>query len=361
MPRLAELAARVGGEVVGDGERPIDGFAGLEDAGPRDLSLLAEPRYRAAAAASAAGALLVPRGRDGGPGIEPPPGRDLVLVADPRRAMAALLEALYPRPLPVPGIHPTAVVGAGCAVDPTASIGPYAVIGDGSRIGAGAAIGAHAVVGRGSTVGAGTRLHPHAVLYDGTELGERCEIHAGAVVGSDGFGYVAGDDGLPKKVPQVGRAMLADGVEVGANSTIDRATLGTTSVGAGSKLDNLVHLAHNVRLGRGCLLAAQAGIAGSTRLGDGVQLAGQAGVGGHLVIGDGVQVAAKSAALQSIEPGARVGGIPAGDLGAWKRQVAAQHRLPGLVRRVAALERRLGVASEEAAEETDDADSTGGG
>lgn len=341
MPRLTELAGRVGGEVIGDGERPIDGFARLEDAGPRDLSLLAEARYRPAAEASAAGALLVPRGRDGGPGIEPPPGRDLVLVPDPRRAMAAILEALYPSSRPAPGVHPTAVVGDGCEIDPSASVGPYAVIGEGSRIGAGAVIEAHAVIGRGCSVGAGTRLHPHAVLYDGTELGARCEVHSGAVIGSDGFGWVAGDDGLPRKVPQVGRVVLADAVEVGANTTIDRATLGTTSVGAGSKLDNLVHLAHNVRLGRGCLLAAQSGIAGSTRLGDGVVIGGQSGIIGHLEIGDGVQVAAKSAVMQSIEPGARIGGTPAGDLVQWKRQVAALSRLAELLRRVKALERRL--------------------
>jgi len=348
VPRLAELAARVGGEVVGDGERVIAGIASLEDAGPDDLSLLAEPRYRAAAAASAAGALLVPRAAAGGPALEAPPGRDLVLVADPRRAMARLLEALYPPYRPPAGVHPTAVVGAGCAVDPSAHVGPYAVVGDGSVLEAGVAIEAHAVVGRDCRVGAGSRLHPHAVLYDRTELGARCELHAGAVVGSDGFGYAPGEDGLPRKVPQVGRTVLGPDVEIGANSTIDRATLGTTAVGAGSKLDNLVHLAHNVRLGRGCLLAAHVGVAGSTRIGDGVVLAGQVGVTDHLEIGDGVQVAAKSAVMKSVAAGARVGGIPARDLARWQRQVAAQGRLADVVRRLAALERRLArVASEE--------------
>jgi len=349
VPRLAELAARVGGTVVGDGERAIAGFASLEDAGPDDLSLLAEARYREAAAASAAGALLMPRAGAGGPALEPPPGRDLVLVADPRRAMALLLETLYPPHRPPAGIHPTAVIGDGCAIDASAHVGPYAVIGEGSRLEAGVAVEAHAVVGRRCRVGEGSRLHPHAVLYDGTELGPRCELHSGAVVGCDGFGYAPGDDGLPRKVPQVGRAVLGPDVEIGANTTIDRATLGATRVGAGSKLDNLVHLAHNVQLGRGCLLAAHVGIAGSTRIGDGVVLAGQAGVADHLEIGDGVLVAAKSAVMQSVEAGARVGGIPAGDFGRWKRQVAAQGRLAGLVRRVAALERRLDmVASDDA-------------
>jgi UDP-3-O-[3-hydroxymyristoyl] glucosamine N-acyltransferase len=347
VPRLAELAARVGGEVVGDGERVIAGIASLEDAGPDELSLLAEPRYREAAAASAAGALLVPRAAAGGPAVEPPPGRDLVLVADPRRAMGRLLEVLHPPYRPPAGVHPTAVVGAGCAVDPSAHVGPFAVVGDASVLEAGVAVEAHAVVGRGCRIGAGSRLHPHAVLYDGTELGPRCELHAGAVVGCDGFGYAAGDDGLPRKVPQVGRAVLGPDVEIGANSTIDRATLGATAVGAGSKLDNLVHLAHNVQLGRGCLLAAQSGIAGSTKVGDGVVMGGQSGIAGHLEVGDGVQVAAKSAVLQPVAAGAKVGGIPAGDLGQWRRQVAAAARLPGLVRRVDALERRLGMNDEE--------------
>jgi UDP-3-O-[3-hydroxymyristoyl] glucosamine N-acyltransferase len=346
VPRLAELAARAGGEVVGDGERVIAAFASLEDAGPEDLSLYADARYRAAAAASAAGALLMPRAAGGGPALEPPPGRDLVLVADPRRAMALVLAALHPPHRPEPGVHPTAVVGAGCAIDPSAHVGPYAVVGAGSTLEAEVVIEAHAVVGRDCRIGAGSRLHPHAVLYDRTELGARCELHAGAVVGCDGFGYAAGGDGLPSKVPQVGRAVLGPDVEIGANSTIDRATLGATRVGAGSKLDNLVHLGHNVQLGRGCLLAAHVGIAGSTRLGDGVVLAGQVGVTDHLEIGAGAQVAAKSAVMKSVAAGTRVGGIPARDLVRWQRQVAAAGRLAGLVRRVAALERRLGMKDE---------------
>ena len=354
MPRLAELAARVGGTVVGDGEREIAGFASLEDAGPDDLSLLAEPRYRGAAAAGAAGALLMPSGDGGRPAFEPPPGRDLVLVTDPRRAMALLLEALHPPHRPPAGVHPTAVVGDGCEIDPGAHVGPYAVIGEGSRLETGSVIEAHAVVGRRCRVGEGSRLHPHAVLYDDTELGPRCELHSGAVVGCDGFGYAPGEDGLPRKVPQVGRAVLGPDVEIGANSTIDRATLGATRVGAGSKLDNLVHLAHNVRLGRGCLLAAHVGVAGSTWIGDGVVLAGQVGVTDHVEIGDGVVVAAKSAVMQSVEAGARIGGIPAGELGGWKRQVAAQGRLAGLVRRVAALERKLAAAAPDDAEDLEE-------
>jgi UDP-3-O-[3-hydroxymyristoyl] glucosamine N-acyltransferase len=221
------------------------------------------------------------------------------------------------------------------------------VVGAGSRVEAGAVVEALVVVGRRCRVGRGARLHPHAVVYDGCEVGERCEVHAGAVVGSDGFGY-AGGDGAPLKVPQVGRVVLEADVEVGANAAIDRATLGETRVGAGTKIDNLVQVGHNARLGRGCLLSGQAGVAGSARLGDGVVMGGQSGVGDHVELGDGVQVAAKSAALQSVPAGRRVAGIPAVDLPRWRRQVAALARLGGFARRLAAVERRLGVGREEA-------------
>jgi UDP-3-O-[3-hydroxymyristoyl] glucosamine N-acyltransferase len=234
-------------------------------------------------------------------------------------------------------VHSTAVVEPGASVDPTAAVGPYAVIGAGSRVAAGAAIGSHAVLGRGCSVGEGAVLHPHVVLYDGTEVGEGSEIHAGVVLGSDGFGY-ATHKGVHHKVPQVGRVVVEAAVEVGANTTIDRATLGETRVGAGTKIDNLVQVGHNVRIGKASILCGQAGIAGSTKLGDGVVLAGQAGVAGHLTLGDRVQVAAKSAALSSVEPGLTVAGIPAVDVGKWRREVALRARLE---KRLAEVNRRL--------------------
>jgi UDP-3-O-[3-hydroxymyristoyl] glucosamine N-acyltransferase len=190
-------------------------------------------------------------------------------------------------------------------------------------------------------VGPGTIVHPRAVLYDDTELGARVIVHAGAVLGADGFGY-APHHGALVKVPQVGRVVIEDDVEIGANTTVDRATLDETRIGAGSKLDNLVQVGHNVRLGKSCVLCGQSGIAGSTRLGDGVVLAGQAGVGGHLELGDGVQVAAKSAALESAPAGAKIAGIPAVPLATWRRQVTLLGRLSELVRRVRKLERQTG-------------------
>jgi len=343
---LAELAALVGGRVEGDPERAVESIQTLAAAGPRDLSFLTHPRYREQAAASAAGAILV------GPGA-PPLQADLLVVGDAAQALARLIALFHPPRRPAPGVHPTAVVGEGARVDPTAHVGAYAVIGAGSDIGPGAAVHALAVVGRDCSLGAGAVLHPHVVLYDGTAVGERSEIHAGAVLGSDGFGY-ASAAGRHTKIPQAGRVIVEADVEVGANATIDRATLGETRIGAGTKIDNLVQVGHNVEIGEACILCGQAGIAGSTRLGRGVVLAGQAGVGGHLTLGDFAQVAAKSAALSPVAAGVKVGGIPAIELGKWRREVVLRGRLEEmgrklaeLTRRLAALEERLGAESEE--------------
>ncbi len=343
--RLAELAELVGGRVEGDPDRAVDAVRSLDTAGPRDLSVLKSPRYREQAEASQAGVLLV------GPALAGAvSGRDLLIAGDPDLALARLVSALHPPARREPGVHSTAVLEPGCEVDPTAHVGPYAVIGAGSRIGAGAVLHAAVSVGRDCIVGEGAVLHPHAVLYDGTEIGPGCVVHAGVVLGADGFGY-ATQGGMHHKVPQVGRVVLEEEVEIGANSTIDRATLGETRIGAGTKIDNLVQVGHNVRVGRHCILCGQAGIAGSTRLGDGVVLAGQSGVAGHIELGDRVQVAAKSAALASVEPGKVVAGIPAVELRKWRRQAALLSRLEEMRRRLRALERRLGVAGSEAEED----------
>lgn len=329
--RLADLAALVGGRVEGDGERSIEAVRTLEAAGPRDLSFLTNPRYREAAAASAAAALLV------APGVVVP-GKDLLVAEEPYLALARLLAALHPPAAPAPGMHPTAVVDREAEVDPAAHLGPYVVVGAGSRVAAGAVLAAHVVLGRGCLVGERAVLHPHVVLYDGTEVGAGTVVHAGVVLGSDGFGY-ATQAGVHHKIPQVGRVVVEGDVEIGANSAVDRATLGETRIGRGSKIDNLVQVGHNVQVGEGCILCGQAGIAGSARLGRGVVLAGQVGVANHLTLGDGVQVAAKSAVLTAAAPGARLGGIPAIELGAWRRQVVLLGRLEEMARRLRALER----------------------
>ncbi|HUP22955.1 MAG TPA: UDP-3-O-(3-hydroxymyristoyl)glucosamine N-acyltransferase [Thermoanaerobaculia bacterium] len=337
--RLGELAAEVGGEVRGNPERLVVGLRPLELAGPEDLSFLTNPKYRALAEASRAGALLVDAA--GADGLD----RDLIVCADPYLAVALLLQKLHPRPVREGGVHRTAVVGRDCEISESARVGPYVVLGDRVRIGAAAVLEAHVVVGEGCSIGAGVVLHPHVVVYDRAEIGEGCVLHAGAVVGSDGFGFAA-HGGKQVKVPQLGTVRLGREVEVGANSAIDRATFEATTIGDHTKIDNLVQVGHNVQIGSGCILCGQVGISGSTRLGDGVVFAGQAGAANHLDIGDGVRVAAQTAVFASVEAGQAVGGTPAVPLAEWRRQVAALRRLPELLRRLARLERRLDATKE---------------
>lgn len=332
---LGELARHVGGEVRGDPELVIRGVRTLERAGPDDLSFVTRAGFADEARASRAAAFLVP------PAI-PLPGRALVVVDDPPLALARAIELFYPLPAPAPGIHPTAVIGDGCAIDPSAAIGPYAVIGAGSAVGGGSAVGAHAVVGRGCRLGREVVLHPHVVLYDLTELGDRVVLHAGVVLGADGFGY-ATHGGEHVKIPQVGRTVIEDDVEIGALSAVDRAVLEETRVGRGTKIDNLVQVGHNVAIGRGCLLCGQAGIAGSARLGDYVVVGGQSGVMGHHRLADGTQVAGKSMAMEQ-SGGGQVAGIPAVSLAKWRRQTVLIGRLGEMMRRLRALEKRAGIA-----------------
>ncbi|MGE5233454.1 MAG: UDP-3-O-(3-hydroxymyristoyl)glucosamine N-acyltransferase [Acidobacteriota bacterium] len=337
--RLADLAALVGGQVKGDGELAIEGVATLAESGPASLSFLTNPRYRAQAEASRAGAVLV------GPGVEIA-GHSLLVAAEPYLALARILEEFHPAPAVEPGVHPTAMVAASARVDPGAQLAAHVVVGERSRIAAGVVVGAGCVVGRDCSIGAGSVLHPRVVLYDRTEVGQRCVLHAGVVLGSDGFGF-ATDAGRHRKIPQVGRVVIEDEVEIGANSTVDRATLDETRIGAGSKLDNLVQVGHNVRIGRGCILVSQSGIAGSTELGDYVVLAGQSGIAGHLKVGDGVRVAAKSAVFQNVEAGQQVAGTPAVAAGKWRRQQALLGRLEEIHRRLLNLEARLGGRAKE--------------
>ncbi len=347
--RLSELAERLGGRVVGDPERRVTGVAKLDRAEPGDLAFLTNARFRREAARSRAGALLVPPGVEG---LEAP-GRSLLVVEDPELARNRVLELFYPRPKLVPGVHPSAVVDPEALVSAEAEVGPFAVIGGGSVIAAGARIGSHTVVGRDCQVAEGSVLHPHVVLYDGTRLGRRVEVHSGTVLGADGFGYTSRPDGH-HKVPQVGALWVEDDVEIGAVAALDRATLGATRVGAGTKIDNLVQVGHNVEIGRGALLCGQSGIAGSARLGDGVVLAGQAGVGDHIELGDRVQVGAASAAVRRTSAGTVVSAtVPAMEIGRWRRLVSLIGRLDEIYRRLRALEDRVDEGARAAREETE--------
>jgi UDP-3-O-[3-hydroxymyristoyl] glucosamine N-acyltransferase len=247
--------------------------------------------------------------------------------------------------VPPAGVHPTAVVAPTAEVAAGAHLGPYVVVGAGARVGAGAVLHAHVVVGDECEIGEAAVLHPHVVLYRGTRIGARSVLHAGTVLGADGFGY-AYDAGVHHKIPQLGHVEIGADVEIGALSAVDRALLGASRVGDGTKIDNLVQVGHNVEIGRAAVLCGQAGIAGSTRLGDGVVLAGQAGVGGHLTIGDGVQVASKSAVYDDVAAGEAVAGIPAQPIGVWRRQQALARRLTDFWRRLRRLERARGVEDE---------------
>ena len=334
---LGELADHLAAELIGPREQVVAGLRALAEAGAADLSFVHEAKYKNEAAKSEAAAFLVPQNlRE----LAASFGRPFLVVAQSQLALIQALELFHPRQRPPAGVHPSAVIGAGVQLGDGVAIGPYAVIGDGSRLGDGVVVEAHVVVGRNCTLGRDVLLHPGVILYDGCELGERVEVHSGSVIGADGFGY-ASVRGVHHKVPQVGKVVLENDVEVGACTTIDRAALEVTRIGTGTKIDNLVQVGHNVTTGKGCLLCGQVGIAGSTKLGDYVIMAGSAGASGHIEIGNGVVLAACSVALQSVEAGRQVAGVPAVDLPDWRRQISALPRLPELLRRVRRLEKEL--------------------
>ncbi|HEX6745939.1 MAG TPA: UDP-3-O-(3-hydroxymyristoyl)glucosamine N-acyltransferase [Longimicrobium sp.] len=331
---VAELARIAGGEVEGDPALPLTGVKPLDEAGPGELSFVAEPRYFPYIQSSQAGALLVARGSDA-----PVAGRTVVRVDDPRRALARILAALYPEDRPPAGVHPTAVTD-GAEIDPTATVGAYAVIGAGTIVGPRARIGAHVVVGRRCRVDADALIHPHVTLYDGVSVGERTVIHSGARLGSDGFGFVP-EDGRLVKVPQVGGCRIEADVEVGANTTIDRGSIGDTVVGRGTKIDNLVQIGHNCRIGRSVIIVSQAGISGSTKVGDGAVLGGQSGFQGHIEVGAGARIGAQAGVTASVAPGETVSGYPARPHREALRVQAATFKLPELMKRVKEIERAV--------------------
>jgi UDP-3-O-[3-hydroxymyristoyl] glucosamine N-acyltransferase len=267
-------------------------------------------------------------------------GRDLLVVAEPYVALVEVLEIFHPPASRRPGVHTDARVDPSAVVGEDVEIGPFAVVEAGAKLGDRVSVHSGCVVGERCTIGDDTVLMPRVVLYPETSVGARCWIHSGVVLGGDGFGF-ATSDGVHHKIPQVGRVVIEDDVEIGANSAVDRATVGETVIGAGTKIDDLVMVAHGVRVGPGCLLVAQSGIAGSARVGSHVTLAGQAGLAGHVSIGDHSLVAAKTAVFDDVPAGSFVAGIPAIDNRRWKRAQSLVRRLPELRAEVRRLETRL--------------------
>ena len=332
---LAAAAEATGGRILGDGSVTFRRVSPVHDAGPRDLALLAHRRYAAELARCGGRALLVSEalsGLEGGP-------THRLIVADPHAALIELLPLLHPEPPRARGVHPAALIHASATLPDSVSIGPHTVVGAGATLGEGVRIGANCVVGAGVDIGAGTVLYPNVTLYAGSVLGDRVIVHAGARIGVDGFGYVS-FGGKHRKIPQVGACVVEDDVEVGANCTIDRGSIGRTVIGAGSKLDNLVHVGHNVIIGRGSMLVAQVGVAGSTRVEEEVAMGGQAGISGHLRIGARAQIAAQAGVIGDVAPGQVVSGYPARDHRRYLKAMAHLMRLPDIVKRIGQLERR---------------------
>ncbi len=330
----SQIAERVQGQVLGDGATPLTGLSSADHAGAGDLTFADQAEYFAAAEQSAAAAILVS-------GDFSSAKKVVIRVPNARIAVARLLPVFFPPdPFP-PGIDPSAKIDSSARVDATAHIGPNCVVGPRVQIGARSVLMGGNNVGRDSSLGEDVCLFPNVVIYLKTVIGHRVVIHAGTVIGSDGYGYVF-DEGRHRKVLQVGNVIIHDDVEIGANSAIDRAALGSTVIGAGTKIDNLVHVAHNVVMGRHCLVMGQVGFAGSTRLGDYVIVASQSGIAGHLKLGNQAMVGAKSGVMRDIPDGGKVLGIPAAPDKQAKRQMIAVQQLPEMVHRLRELEKQVG-------------------
>lgn len=339
---LAELAEHCDALLEGDGDRRVTGPADLEDAGRDEISFLANPRYAPLLETTAAAGVVV--GHDV---TRPRESLTLLRVEDPNRAFTKVVSLFAEEELPpVPGIDPSAAVHPSAEIGEGTSIGPCCTVGAAARVEAGVVLRAGVHVGEGCRVGARSVLHPGVVLYPRVEVGADCLIHAGTVLGSDGFGFEPSATGW-KKIPQCGTVIVGDRVEMGSNCTVDRARFGATTIGSGVKLDNQVHIAHNVRVGDDSLLVAQVGISGSARLGSRVIIAGQAGVNGHVRIGDGARIAGQSGVTADVPPGLDYSGYPARPRMQSLRELAYPRRIPRIEARLQELERRLNGIEEE--------------
>lgn len=332
--RLDALARALGCTLEGDASAEVTGVAPIEAAGPRELTFLHHPRYLKHLATTRAAAVITSPGTGRAPCA-------VLRHENPYLAFAAALRLFFPETPRWAGVHPQAAVATTARLAPDVAVGAFAVIEDETEVGEGTQIGPQVYVGRGSRIGRSCLLYPQVVIREGVTVGDRVIIHSGTVVGSDGFGYARDAEGHCQKVPQVGRVIIEDDVELGANVTVDRATLGATRIGRGVKVDNLVQIAHNVVIGEGSVIVAQAGIAGSTEVGRHVMIAGQAGLVGHLRIGDRSVIGSQAGVTEDLPAGAMVLGTPAAPHMTAKRIFAAWARLPDLLRRIRDLERRM--------------------
>ena len=335
---LGALSRLLDAELLNGGaDQEIGGVAPLASARGGELGFLADRRYLPALKGSEAAALLVAEELADAVVSDP---RPRLILSDPHAALCGLLEFFFPPVRRMPTIHSTAVVAESARLGTGVHVGPYAVVEEDVEVAEEVTLGAHVVVGAGARIGRGSLLHPHVVVYPGAVLGARVILHSGVAVGVDGFGYTF-EDGGHRKVPQVGGRGLEDDVVSGANTTVDRGSIGLTRVGRGTKLDNLVQLGHNVEVGRHSVFAAQVGVAGSTRIGDGVMAGGQVGIGGHLSVGSGARMAGQAGVTGDVASGETVMGMPARPRGEFLRGIAAQGRTPELLRRIRGMEREL--------------------
>ncbi len=318
--------ARTAGETTG----PIQRIAALKDAGPGDLSFLANTKYRKEVAGSEASIILVPEDFEG----EPREGQAFFFQENTSLALARVCARIEQRlwPRPAQGIHPTAVVHERARIAPTASVGPLCIVEEGATVGEHAVLQGQVFVGRGVAIGDDSFLAANVTVQGHCRLGARVRLHPGVVIGADGFGYDTGSDGRHRKLPQVGEVVIGDDVEIGAGTTIDRARFDRTEIGEGTKIDNLVQIGHNVLIGKYCLIVAQVGVAGSTVIEDQVIIGGQAGISGHLSIGRGSMIAAKAGISKTLPPKSYVAGVPALPIMLDHRLNALRKRLPDLFR-----------------------------
>ncbi|MFO8026895.1 MAG: UDP-3-O-(3-hydroxymyristoyl)glucosamine N-acyltransferase [Opitutales bacterium] len=322
---------------VGRFSGEITGIASLSSAREGDLSFLGNQKYRSQVSASKASVILLPQDYDG----EPADGQIYLKVENPSFSLAVIcreIERLL-TPAPAPGVHASAFVHPKARISPEASIGPFCVVDEGATVEA-AVLDSQSHVGKHAKIASGAHLFPRVVVGAFCQIGARNRLLPGCVIGSDGYGYEF-VDGTHQRVPQVGNVVTAADVDIGANTTIDRARFGSTLIGAGTKIDNQVQIAHNVRVGKHCLLVAQVGVSGSTEIGDGVVIGGQAGIAGHLRIGDGAMIAGGAAIVKSVPAGAKMRGSPATDMALYNRIIVLQRKLPGLFKRFDQLEKSI--------------------